>query len=101
MIIGMDNHLYVQLKKELSETTYNDVLPNGSTNDCLGLSHLNLHQFIRIPIKEPESLLFMSVAANTTPLPINVKKSFDERDDIPKGLYEDFKLVYFVGAGYA
>lgn len=100
MLIGMDNRLYLKLKKQLPETTEDDIMPDGFSYNCLRSVNLQLYRFIRVSIKEPESLLFISVAANKSQLPINIQKNLSKRDDIPKGIYEDFKVPYFIGAQY-
>lgn len=88
------------MRKNLPEITQTCITPDGIVLGNLGRYHFQLYRFIRIPIREPESLLFISVAANKAQLPINVKQSLDKKDDIPRGLYEDFKVDYFIGVPF-
>ncbi|KAI6188153.1 hypothetical protein M3Y98_00323500 [Aphelenchoides besseyi] len=96
MSIGPEGYLYVVVAKLLHEKgpiTHSD----GVTID-IGSRYWHMFKFARIPLKRPESLLFLSVVANPAPLPEKVCQLLDGRNDMPRKLFRrTFEVDYFNG----
>jgi hypothetical protein len=83
MEVGLDGQLYlstIEILPEMSavETKYNERL-------CME-GNLLLYRHLRIPIRQPESLFLLAVAALPRPIPLFAYKLIIKRDNIPMEL---------------
>jgi hypothetical protein len=83
MEVGLDDHLYLSALKILPEMSAVET----KYNETLGMDdHLILYRHLRIPIQQPESLFFISVAALPRPIPLFAYKIIRRRDNVPMQL---------------
>lgn len=83
MEVGLDDHLYLSTSKILPEMAAVET----KYNETLGMDdHLILYRHLRMPIRQPDSLFLLAVAALPRPIPLFVYKIIRKRDNVPMQL---------------